>query len=418
MSIVKSTAYILSSTIVRALNGLVVLKILALHTNPAEFGYLSQVMGVIALFGMLAAGGIGNGLTRQLAASQNKLDQFRWLVVAMRIYIATSAVLAVVLILTASHLAIWLVGDHGYAVVFICLSVGQAIVGASNLAQSIAAARADYLFTLRISIYGAVLGAITVAVGIQLGGVIGGAIALVINPAVPGLVAIAIKRHSLVHLVGRVGEKVDNKDAIRLLKYALVVLLGASSLAISQVGSRILVAQSLGWGAVGFWQTVTRISDVYMQLISVLLISFVLPRLAAHKNFADMHLAFLRLSVALCGLFLVAALTIYVLRDILISLLFARNFLPAADLLLPQLVGDFFRVIAVCLSVALLARGQTKISMIYESLQGIIAYTLTAILLGYMTSIAPVLAYCFTYAILMLFLLYSYRSQFSKECGK
>jgi PST family polysaccharide transporter len=197
-----------------------------------------------------------------------------------------------------------------------------------------------------------------------------------------------------------------------------VVLLGASSLAISQVGSRILVAQSLGWGVVGFWQAVTRISDVYMQLISVLLISFVLPRLAAYKNFADMHLAFLRLSGALCGFFLVAAATIYVFRDILISLLFSRVFLPAADLLLPQLVGDFFRVIAVCLSVALLARGQTKMSMIYEASQGIIAYALTAVMLQHMTSIAPVLAYCFTYAILMLFLLYSYRSQFLKECGK
>lgn len=415
MSLVKSSLYIVSATLVRALNGLIVLKILALHTIPAEFGQLSQIMGVIAFTGMLAAGGISNGLTRQLAANLNAADQYRWLGAAFKIYMVTSAAIAIFLIVASGYLARWLVADAGYALVFVCLAAGQAIVGAANLAQSIAAARADYLFILRISTIGAVAGALVVGAGVWFGGVIGGAIALVINAAFPGLAAIIIKRHSLSLLVGRVGEGVAHGDVVTLLKYASVALIGAVSLSLSQIASRNLVGQSLGWDAVGLWQIVVRISDVYMQLISVLVMGYVLPRLAKYSNFRSMHSPFLRACGAIGGIFIVCAVAVYLARNMIIPLLFSTTYLPATELLPLQLIGDLFRVIAVFLSVALMARGLTKMSMVYEASQGILTFVLTATLLGYTGFAAPLQAYCLTYAILLLWLAYVYIKCLRKE---
>lgn len=415
MSLIKSSIYISAATLMRALNGLVVLKILALYTNPAEFGYLSQIMGVIGLSGMLAAGGIGNGLTRQLAASRNAKDQHRWLAAALKIYLVASAILAIILLAASWSLAQWLVNDAGYTVVFVCLAAGQAIVGVSNLAQSTAAARGDYLFTLRISIVGAVGGSIFVGAGVFFGGVIGGAIALVINAAMPGVVAIIIKWHSLLRLVDRVDEIVVRSDIFVLVKYASVALAGAASLALSQIASRNIVGKSLGWDAVGFWQTVVKISDVYMQLISIVLVGYVLPRLSRYSGFRSMHSEFLRLCGTLCSIFLVTATAIYAFRDFVISLLFSSAFLPATGLLLPQLLGDLFRVIAVCLSVALMARGLTLMSMLYEALQGILTLILTIAILDHSAIAAPVQAYCLTYATLMLFLAYVYRAHIRSE---
>ena len=415
MSLVKSSLYIVSATLVRALNGLIVLKILALHTIPAEFGQLSQIMGVIAFSGMLAAGGISNGLTRQLAANLNAADQYRWLGAALKIYIVTSAAIAIVLIVASVHLARWLVADSGYALVFVCLAAGQAIVGAANLAQSIAAARADYLFILRISTIGAVAGALVVGAGIWFGGVIGGAVALVINAAFPGLAAITIKRHSLSLLVSRVHGGIAHGDVITLLKYASVALVGAASLSLSQIASRNLVGQSLGWDAVGLWQIVVRISDVYMQLISVLVMGYVLPRLAKYSSFKSMHPPFLRACGAIGGVFIVGAVTVYLARNMIIPLLFSTAYLPATELLPIQLIGDLFRVIAVFLSVALMARGLTRMSMAYEASQGILTFILTATLLGHTGSAAPVQAYCLTYAILLMSLVHAYIRRLGKE---
>lgn len=415
MSLVKSSLYITSATLVRALNGLMVLKILALHANPAEFGQLSQIMGVIAFSGMLAGGGIGNGLTRQLAANLNAADQYRWLGAAFKIYMVTSAAIAIFLMVASGQLAGWLVADSRYALVFVCLAVGQAIVGAANLAQSIAAARADYLLILRMSTIGAVAGVLVVGVGVWFGGIIGGAIALVINAAFPGLVAITVKRHSLLLLVGRVREGVVYGDVVTLLKYASVALIGAASLSLSQIASRNLVGQSLGWDAVGLWQVVVRISDVYMQLISVLVMAYVLPRLAKYSNFRSMHSTFLRACGAICGVFIVGAVAVYLARNMIIPLLFSTTYLPATELLPFQLIGDFFRVVAVFLSVALMARGLTKMSMVYEASQGILTFILTAALLGHTGFAAPLQAYCLTYAILLMLLAYFYMKCLRKE---
>lgn len=415
MSLVQSSLYIASATLVRALNGLVVLKILAVHTNLAEFGQLSQIMGVIAFSGMLAAGGIGNGLTRQLAVSQNAADQYRWLGAAFKIYMATSAAIAIFLIVLSGRLAGWLVADAGYAIVFVCLAVGQAIVGAANLAQSIAAARGDYLFMLRISIIGAAAGAVVVGVGVWSGGVIGGAVALVINAALPGLAAITLKRRSLPLLFGQMRGGVARGDVVILLKYASIALIGAASLSLSQIASRNLVGQSLGWDAVGLWQIVVRISDVYMQLISVLVMGYVLPRLAAYSNFRSMNFPFLRACGGIGGVFIVGAVAVYLARNMIIPLLFSETYLPATALLQFQLIGDFFRVIAVFLSVALMARGLTKMSMVYEALQGILTFALTASLIGPTGLSAPLHAYYLTYAILMISLAYIYINRLREE---
>ena len=415
MSLVKSSLYIFSATLVRALNGLVVLKILAMHATLAEFGKISQIMGVIAFAGMLAAGGIGNGLTRQLAANGNAVDQYRWLGAALKIYMVASVTIAIFLIVAASRLAGWLVSDAGYALVFVCLAAGQALVGAANLAQSIAAARADYLFILRISCIGAVVGALVVAAGVRSGGVIGGAIALVINAALPGLTAIVIKRHSLSLLFGQVREGVVRGDVVTLLKYASVALIGAASLSLSQIASRNLVGQSLGWDALGLWQIVVRISDVYMQVISVLVMGYVLPRLAAYSNFRSMNSPFLRTCGAIGGIFIVGAVAVYLARNMIIPLLFSETYLPATALLQFQLIGDFFRVIAVFLSVALMARGLTKMSIVYEALQGILTFALTASLIGPTGLAAPLHAYYLTYAILMMSLAYVYIKRLREE---
>lgn len=415
MSAVRSSAYLSVTTAVRALNGLAVLKVLALCTGPAEFGRLSQVMGVVALCGMLAAGGIGSGLTRQMAASQDAAGAQRWLCVALKVYLVASATLASLLLASSWSLASWLVGDVAYTIVFVCLAAGQALVGASTLAQSIATARGDYAFILRISVIGAVLGAGLVTAAIFSGGALAGAIALVANAALPGLVAIVIKHASVLRFIRGPRDAAPYADVVQLLQYAVVALLGAASLTISQIATRNLLGQALGWDSVGIWQTVVRTSDVYMQFISVLLMGYVLPRLSGYVGFRAMHPSFVRMGGTLCSLFLAMASCIYLLRDLVIQSLFSSAFLDATNLMLPQLLGDLFRIIAVCFSVALMARGQPKPSMVYEASQGILAFALTALLLDTSGPSAPVHAYCATYAVLMIPLALAYRAGLRSE---
>jgi len=72
----------------------IILKLVAEATGAAAFGQLSQLIGVIALVGMLAAGAIGPGLTRELVASAPE-EARQWLAAAARIAAGASIALTV-----------------------------------------------------------------------------------------------------------------------------------------------------------------------------------------------------------------------------------------------------------------------------------------------------------------------------------
>jgi O-antigen/teichoic acid export membrane protein len=92
------------------------------------------------------------------------------------------------------------------------------------------------------------------------------------------------------------------------------------------------------------------------------------------------------------------------LSEPLLTLLYAQSFLPAQALLRWQVAGDLARVIAVCMSIGLLARGETNWPIAYEVAQGVIALAGTCLLLPLMGDEAPVTAYAFTYASLAVLL--------------
>lgn len=413
----KASIYLIATTAVRSLNGLAVLKILAVSTGLAEFGQVTQVMGVIALCSMFAAGGIGNGLTRQLANSHDLAGRQRWYMAALKVYLAASGLLAFVLLVSSWSLAKWLIGDQSFTVVFVCLALGQALVGASSLAQSVATAQGDYPFILRVTGIASILGAGLVGVSAYIWGGIGCAIALVVNAAFPGLVSVVLKRKAVKKLASEANTPVPQTDLLLLIKYAGVPLIGAASLTLAQIANRNLMGQALGWDTVGIWQAVVRLSDVYMQFISVLLIGFVLPRLSMYASYRAMNKPFLQMVATLCGLFVVMALVIYPFRELLIRLLFASSFLPATELVLPQLLGDLFRVAAVSLSVAMMARAEPAASMAFEASQGILAFGLTVLFIDSHGQAAPVLAYVVTYAILFVALAVRYRVRITRECN-
>ena len=398
---IRSSALLAAITFSRALNGVVVLKLVATFTSAAEFGFLSQFMGILALIGMLGAGGVANGLTRQLAAGGNATSHGDWLFSAWTLLAWVSAGLALFIFFGSRTLASSIFGDTNYVIIFLVLGIGQTMIGVSNLAQSIATAHGNYAWILRNSILSAVIGALIVWYGVSVSGMFGAAAALVFNACVPGVLALltgrsAIRRWRPIVFASRL----DFYKIGVLLQYAGASLLGALSLSLSQLAGRALLGDKVGWAAVGLWQAATRVSDLSMQFVSIFLIGYALPRLSKFASYRAMSRCLMGYICVLVTGFILIAICITKVSGIVLALLFSKGFI-AAGLLLPwQFIGDGFRIIAVCISTAMLARGNPGIPMIYEAIQGVLFFCLLAILLKQAESFAPVQAYAATYFVL------------------
>jgi len=407
----RTIGVLASSTLVKALAGLATAKILATTMSIGQFGQLSQLMALVAFAGMFAAGGISSGVTRVIASSKGTLLERDWLTVIAKLYLWTSVAIGMALVLSCGPLSTLIFKSSDFRWAICLLGVTQAIVGFGSIYQAYASAYANYTVILGANFAGAVAGTALLLLFAHNHNYRSAAVGLVLVPAMPGLFLLATRLSNLIKNVEIRGRALDVPKAGHLLSFSIAALAGAASITLGQMGTRDLVGHAVGWGAVGYWQATIRISDVYMQFVSVFLLSYAMPKLAGLDEGA-VHRGFISIQKTLLALYLTGGLFIWLIRNQLYKILYSADFVAASHLLLPQLAGDLFRVVAAGISTLFMARGIVRVSITYESLQGVLLFTGTALLVSRYGGNAPVYAYGIGYMILGISMMIIYYMQF------
>lgn len=400
MSQLRSALHFLVATGVKVLSALVVIKLLALYLGPQGFGLLSQLMGLVAIVSMLAGGGITNGVIKVLSVSRSDTPEGqRWIGNAFAITLAFSSGLALILALGASFISDNLLQGQFYSVI-LALAFAQFLVGFGSLLLAEASGQGNSRKYAVINVIGTVSGAILVATGAYWFGLNGAAFAVVVSPAMLGVVGVATMLRSG-NAVFSVRPEVDWGHVRHLLSFSPLSLVGALSVPLAQMYIREAMASKFSWESVGLWQGAAKISDVYMQFVGVILINHALPRFSSTDIFrARQELK--KIVTWLLGFLAIGFCAIWLFRDLAIPLVFSEAFLSMSKYFLPQMIGDLLRTVAAAFSFFLLARGQMRVPLGFEIAQGLGLF-LCFHVAGDMTGdMAPVYAHVVTYLILVL----------------
>jgi PST family polysaccharide transporter len=131
----------------------------------------------------------------------------------------------------------------------------------------------------------------------------------------------------------------------------------------------------------GLWQACWRLSETYLTIVMSLVTTQFMVRLgeAADSQTRLRAEALKTLSLAICAT-VTLALAIYVLREWIVRILFSANFLPVADLMGMQLVGDMFKITGVTMGFVLVATFRSRWYMGIEVLVPITFIVLARIL--------------------------------------
>jgi antigen flippase len=145
-----------------------------------------------------------------------------------------------------------------------------------------------------------------------------------------------------------------------------MALITSVTLPVAYVMMRNLLAEHYGWEAVGIWQGVSSISDAYLQFITASFSVYLLPtlsRLTAKPEITreiGKSLKFVLPAVA------AASLTVWLLRDFAIWLLFSDRFTAMRDLFAWQLVGDVLKVGAYVYGYLVIAKASLRFYILTE----------------------------------------------------
>lgn len=143
------------------------------------------------------------------------------------------------------------------------------------------------------------------------------------------------------------------------LSYALMGLVPMVMTPVVLTIIRSSVASNFGQDAAGIWQSVWKVSDFLFMMMSAILTVVILPKVSAQQTKQDFFKLFNGILIRVMGISLLAVTALYLGRGLLVQILFSSAYMGAADYLLYQLVGDFFRAGGFALALVLIARRET-----------------------------------------------------------
>lgn len=143
------------------------------------------------------------------------------------------------------------------------------------------------------------------------------------------------------------------------LSYALMGLVPMVMTPIVLTVIRTSVAANFGNDAAGIWQSVWKVSDFLFMMMSAILTVVILPKVSAQQTKREFFKLFNGLLLKVMGISLITILILYLGRGVLVQILFSSAYMGAADYMLFQLVGDFFRTGGFALALVLIARRET-----------------------------------------------------------
>lgn len=412
--------YLATSTGIRLLAGLVQLKYVAWEFGPAKFGSFTQVMGVVAIFYMFAGGAVTWGLIRNIAAAKSETERERWMTAGSVINAFSSIVLALVAIGLEMFEDGTIIGDTGYGWIYLGIAATQPSIGLGNLILAYYSAIGDFRTFSEINIL-STIASLVVMIGLGLGFGFGGAVAgLVCSQAILGVIAVSyFRRVKCYRAMLRI---VWEWPTVRsLVPHAAVLGTSAAVVPAAQLFLRNEIGDSVGWDFVGYWQSVVKLSDAYMAFIGIAFVNYLLPLLARQEGQTSAIRVLWRIDAPLLAGFAITGCVIYVARGALLSVLYSDQFLLASDFILPQLVGDLFRVAAWSLSYYFISQGRLLVASCYEVGRGAMLVIFYLAFAGSWGPAAPLCAHVATYSSLLAILLGSlpwFRKPSQPTCNK
>ncbi|TWD36862.1 lipid III flippase WzxE [Pantoea sp. SJZ147] len=398
MSLAKASVWTASSTLVKIVAGLLVVKLLAVSFGPEGVGQAGNFRQLITVLGVLAGAGIFNGVTTYVAQYQQQPQQLRALVgTASTMVTGFSTLLALVFLLAAAPVSTALFGDERYQNVIRIVAFLQFGIAWANLLLALIKGYRDARGNALALISGSLTGVLGYVLCWWLGGYAGALTGLALVPALLFFPALVILKRRVPLPLRWLRPTWQPEMARHLAKYTLMALITAVTLPVAWVMMRNQLAASNGWAQVGLWQGVTSISDAYLQFITATFSVWLLPTLARLDNKQAIAREIGRALRFVLPAVAVASLSVWIMRDIAISLLFSAAFHDMRDLFVWQLCGDVFKVGAYVFGYLVIAKASLRFYVLTEISQFILLTLFSRWLIPLHGASGAAQAYMFTY---------------------
>lgn len=400
MGMLKSGAINGLAVLIRIATGLIVNKVLAIFVGPTGYAVVGQFQNFVGIGTAFASSGVNNGVTKYTAEEAGEVARLRpiWSA-AFVLSTSIAALIAVLVIAFRERLAMVFLNDASYQHLFVWFGCILPLLVWNGLLLAVLNGLKKLKSYVVVNVGGSLLGLGVTWWMVATGGLRGALLALVLNQAVVFVLTLLICRREPWFQLRNFLNGISTSHTRLLLGFVAMALVSSTALPLSQIAIRQFLANEFGWQAAGCWQAVSRISDMYLMLITTAISFYYLPRLAELRNGVALKREVQKACSAVIPLVSAMALVIYLLREFLIRLLFTEEFAQAEGLFFWQLVGDVMKVGSWMLAYVMLAKAMTMRYIVSEVVFSLSLIGLTMLFTQWMGLRGAVFAFAVNYFI-------------------
>ena len=342
MTLIKTSLLNGIAVAIKMLTMLGINKILAIYVGPTGYAALGQFQNAVQMITTFGSGAINIGVTKYTAEYFNDGNEQRkvWQT-GGSISLIGSIFTGLLVAIFNKPLAIWFLKDPGYGSLFVWFGLTLVFFVFNTLLLAILNGKKEISRYVTANIVGSIFSLVISAAMIMQLGLYGALLTLAINQSLVFFVTLALCYRTTWFKFKYLFGAIDKKVAISLSKY------------------------------------LPRLSELK-------------DPLAIKREIISGYKIILPLSI--CG-----GITIYLLRDLIISLLFSENFLPMRNLFAWQMLGDTLKIGSWILAYLMLGQAMVKIFIATEILFGFGFYAWTLALTNHFGTQAAVVAHTLNY---------------------
>ena len=356
VSLLNSIAVVTRMAVLFGIN-----KILAIFVGPSGYVLLGQFQNLVQIISTFGGGAINTGVTKYTAQYEgNEERQHRLWSTALCISFLGSILTMLLLIILRVEASIWLLHDEKYSSVFIWLGIGFIFLALNTLLLAIMSGKGDIKLYVLANIIGSIISFLVTLYLVSEMGLWGALVALSIYQSVAFLSTILALQKAAWFKLKNFLNWPEYGAAKNLFKFTLMAATSAACAPVANIVVRDSIVASLGSYPAGYWEAMNRLSAGYLMLFTSALSVYYLPKFSALIKNEEIKNEINNGYKLVLPFVTISSITVYLLRDHIIKLLFTPDFLPMRELFSWFMIGDILKIGSWLLSFLMLGRAMTK----------------------------------------------------------
>jgi polysaccharide transporter, PST family len=409
MTLIKTSLWTATSTIVKILAGFVINKVIAVYVGPSGLAVVGQLQNFIAMSTTLSNGAIAQGVVKYTAEYKSIREKQKIFSSSLIISLASSFFVSFVLISLSQYWSELILKNIKYDSVFIVFGVTVLLFSLNTILMSILNGQKEIKKYVIVNMASSLVALLLTSFLIIQWGLIGALYALVINQSIIFFVTLAFVIKSKWFKLKYFTHGVDKDSFFKLSKFALMAVTTVLTVPVSHLIVRNYMGENLGWDEAGYWQGIWYISGIYLMIITTSLNVYYLPRLSEIKDKSELKQEVLAGYKLIMPIAILLALSIYLLKEYVILVAFSESFMPMVDLFLWQLVGDVIKIASWLLGYITLAKAMTKTYISLEIFGSLSFIGLSIYFIDLYGLIGVTYAFSLNYAIYMFIMFFIFK---------